>query len=67
MRAAAILENPLPKGIAPVVTQSPHQGTQWNYMTAGATISMFPSLVLTILMHHHILEGAAIGPGFGGP
>ena len=27
------------------------QGTQWNYMMVGATISMVPSLPLTILMH----------------
>ncbi len=67
MPAAAILDNPLPKGVAPIVAPSPQQDTQWNYMTAGATISMFPGLVLTILMHRYILEGAAIGSGFGDP
>ena len=42
------------------------QGTQWNYMMAGATISMFPGLFLTILMHRYIFRGIAIGSGFGG-
>ncbi len=42
------------------------QGTQWNYMMAGATISMFPGLFLTILMHRYIFKGIAIGSGFGG-
>src|SRR5215472_1939374 len=42
------------------------QGTQWNYMMAGATISMLPGLVLTILMHRYIFRSIAIGSGFGG-
>jgi multiple sugar transport system permease protein len=42
------------------------QGTQWNYMMAGATISMLPGLVLTILMHRYIFTSIAIGSGFGG-
>ena len=42
------------------------QGTQWNYMMAGATISMLPGLVLTILMHRYIFKSIAIGSGFGG-
>jgi len=42
------------------------QGTQWNYMMAGATISMLPGLFLTILMHRYIFKGIAIGSGFGG-
>jgi multiple sugar transport system permease protein len=42
------------------------QGTQWNYMMAGATISMVPGLVLTILMHRYIFKSIAIGSGFGG-
>lgn len=42
------------------------QGTQWNYMMAGATISMLPGLLLTILMHRYIFKGVAIGSGFGG-
>ena len=42
------------------------QGTQWNYMMAGATISMVPGVVLTILMHRYIFNSIAIGSGFGG-
>jgi multiple sugar transport system permease protein len=42
------------------------QGTQWNYMMAGATISMVPGLLLTILMHGYIFKSIAIGSGFGG-
>jgi multiple sugar transport system permease protein len=42
------------------------QGTQWNYMMAGATISMVPGLLLTILMHRYIFKSIAIGSGFGG-
>lgn len=42
------------------------QGTQWNYMMAGATISMLPGLTLTILMQRYIFKGIAIGSGLGG-
>jgi multiple sugar transport system permease protein len=42
------------------------QGTQWNYMMAGAAISMVPGLLLTVLMHRQIFRGIAIGSGFGG-
>jgi multiple sugar transport system permease protein len=42
------------------------QGTQWNYMMAGATISMLPGLLLTILMHRYIFRSIALGSGFGG-
>jgi multiple sugar transport system permease protein len=42
------------------------QGTQWNYMMAGASISMLPGLLLTILMHRYIFKSIAIGSGFGG-
>jgi multiple sugar transport system permease protein len=42
------------------------QGTQWNYMMAGATIAMAPGLLLTILMHRYIFKGIAVGSGFGG-
>ncbi len=42
------------------------QGTQWNYMMAGATISMVPGLLLTILMHRYIFKSIAVGSGFGG-
>lgn len=42
------------------------QGTEWNYLMAGATISMVPGLVLTILLQRFIFKGIAIGSGFGG-
>lgn len=42
------------------------QGTQWNYMMAGAAISMVPGLLLTVLMHRQIFRGIAVGSGFGG-
>jgi multiple sugar transport system permease protein len=42
------------------------QGTQWNYMMAGAAISMVPGLLLTGLLHRYIFKGIAIGSGFGG-
>jgi multiple sugar transport system permease protein len=42
------------------------QGTQWNYMMAGAAISMVPGLLLTILMHRYIFKSIATGSGFGG-
>ena len=41
-------------------------GTQWNYMMAGAAISMVPGLALTLLMQRYIFKGIAIGSGFGG-
>ena len=42
------------------------QGIEWNYMMAGASISMLPGLVLTILLHRYIFKGIAIGSGLGG-
>ena len=42
------------------------QGIEWNYMMAGATISMLPGLFLTILLHRYIFKGIAIGSGLGG-
>ncbi|HEX3349433.1 MAG TPA: carbohydrate ABC transporter permease [Acetobacteraceae bacterium] len=42
------------------------QGTQWTYMMAGATISMAPGLLLTLLLHRYIFAGIAVGSGFGG-
>jgi multiple sugar transport system permease protein len=42
------------------------QGTQWNYMMAGATISMLPGLSLTILLHRYIFRSISVGAGFGG-
>ncbi len=42
------------------------QGTEWAYLMAGATISMIPGLILTILLQRYIFNGIAIGSGFGG-
>lgn len=42
------------------------QGTEWNYMMAGAAISMLPAIVLTILLQRYIFRGIAVGSGFGG-
>ncbi|MEO1016529.1 MAG: carbohydrate ABC transporter permease [Pseudomonadota bacterium] len=42
------------------------QGTDWNYMMAGAAISMMPAVILTILLQRYIFKGIAIGSGFGG-
>ena len=42
------------------------QGTQWNYMMAGATIAMLPGFVLTVLLHRTIFKGIALGSGMGG-
>jgi multiple sugar transport system permease protein len=53
----------LPLGLTMFLGQ---QGTQWNYMMAGAIISMVRGLLLTILMNRYIFKSIAIGPGFGG-
>lgn len=42
------------------------QGTQWNFMMAGAAISMLPGLFLTVLLHRYIFKGIALGSGLGG-
>jgi len=42
------------------------QGTEWNYMMAGAAISMVPGVALTLLLQRHIFKGIAVGSGFGG-
>jgi len=41
-------------------------GTQWNYIMAGAAISMVPGLALTLLLQKYIFKGIAISSGFGG-
>jgi multiple sugar transport system permease protein len=41
-------------------------GTQWNFLMAGAAISMVPGLVLTLLLQKYIFKGIAISSGFGG-
>ena len=42
------------------------EGDEWNYLMAGAAISMVPGLVLTILLQRFIFRGMAITSGFGG-
>jgi multiple sugar transport system permease protein len=42
------------------------QGTDWNLLMAGATISMLPGITLTILLQRYIFRGIAISSGFGG-
>jgi multiple sugar transport system permease protein len=42
------------------------QGTEWNYMMAGAAISMLPGLALTLLLQRQIFNGIAVSSGFGG-
>jgi multiple sugar transport system permease protein len=41
-------------------------GTQWNFIMAGAAISMLPGIALTILLQKYIFKGIAISSGFGG-
>lgn len=41
-------------------------GTQWNYLMAGAAISMLPGLTLTLLLQRYVFRGIAISSGFGG-
>jgi multiple sugar transport system permease protein len=41
-------------------------GTQWNFLMAGAAISMVPGLALTLLLQKYIFKGIAISSGFGG-
>jgi multiple sugar transport system permease protein len=53
----------IPLGLTMFQTQ---QGTQWNYMMAGAAISMLPGLCLTILLQRYIFSGIAMNSGFGG-
>ena len=42
------------------------QGTDWNLLMAGATISMLPGISLTLLLQRYIFKGIAISTGFGG-
>ena len=42
------------------------QGTDWNLLMAGATVSMLPGVTLTILLQRYIFRGIAISSGFGG-
>ncbi|SER63455.1 carbohydrate ABC transporter membrane protein 2, CUT1 family [Faunimonas pinastri] len=42
------------------------QGSQWNFLMAGTTISVLPGLVLTILLQRYIFRGLSLTSGFGG-
>ncbi|TCU11179.1 carbohydrate ABC transporter permease [Rhizobium sullae] len=53
----------LPLGLTLFQTQ---QGTSWNYIMAGAAISMLPGIVLAIVLQRVIYRGVTIGSGFGG-
>jgi len=53
----------LPLGLTMFKTQ---QGTAWNYIMAGATLSMIPGIILAIILQQLIYRGITIGSGFGG-
>lgn len=53
----------LPLGLTLFQTQ---QGTSWNYIMAGAAISMLPGIFLAIVLQKVIYRGIAISSGFGG-
>ncbi|MBB4278531.1 multiple sugar transport system permease protein [Rhizobium mongolense] len=53
----------LPLGLTLFQTQ---QGTSWNYIMAGAAISMLPGIFLAIVLQKVIYRGITIGSGFGG-
>jgi multiple sugar transport system permease protein len=53
----------LPLGLALFQTE---QGTSWNYIMAGATISMLPGVLLAIILQQVIYNGITVGAGFGG-
>lgn len=42
------------------------QGTSWNYIMAGATISMVPGVFLAIFLQKIIYNGISANAGFGG-
>ncbi|MBX5187879.1 carbohydrate ABC transporter permease [Rhizobium sp. NZLR3b] len=53
----------MPLGLTLFQTQ---QGTSWNYIMAGATISMLPGVILAIVMQRIVYKGISVGSGFGG-
>ncbi len=53
----------LPVGLTHFQTQ---QGTQWNYIMAGAALSMLPGIVLAILLQKLIYNSIALNAGMGG-
>ncbi|EJZ18907.1 carbohydrate ABC transporter permease [Rhizobium sp. Pop5] len=53
----------LPLGLTLFQTR---QGTAWNYIMAGATISMVPGVILAIVLQRVIYKGISVSSGFGG-
>ncbi|MGV3576690.1 MAG: carbohydrate ABC transporter permease [Devosia sp.] len=53
----------LPVGLTYFQTQS---GTQWNFIMAGAALSMLPGIVLAILLQKLIYNSIALNAGMGG-
>lgn len=53
----------LPVGLTHFQTQ---QGTQWNYIMAGAALSMLPGIALAILLQKLIYNSIALNAGMGG-
>lgn len=53
----------LPVGLTMFQTQ---QGTAWNFIMAGATLSMIPGIVLAIAMQKLIYKSIALNAGMGG-
>ncbi|MBJ6986282.1 MULTISPECIES: carbohydrate ABC transporter permease [unclassified Devosia] len=53
----------LPVGLTQFQTQA---GTQWNFIMAGATLSMVPGIALAILLQKLIYKSIALNAGMGG-
>jgi multiple sugar transport system permease protein len=53
----------LPVGLTYFQTQ---QGTQWNYIMAGAALSMLPGIVLAMLLQKLIYNSISLNAGMGG-
>lgn len=53
----------LPVGLTYFQTQ---QGTQWNFIMAGAALSMLPGVLLAILLQKLIYNSIALNAGMGG-
>ena len=53
----------LPVGLTMFQTQ---QGTQWNYLMAGAALSMLPGILLAIILQKLIYNSIALNAGMGG-
>jgi multiple sugar transport system permease protein len=53
----------LPVGLTYFQSQ---QGTQWNFIMAGAALSMLPGIILAILLQKLIYNSIALNAGMGG-